>query len=327
MQHNEMFAPYSIAVIIPCYQVHKTIEQVIGSIPSFVSKIICVDDKCPGRSGEFIKKNISDPRVIVLFNEKNLGVGGAVKNGISYVLEVLENNIDIIIKLDGDGQMDTSLMHKLILPIIQNKADYCKGNRFYSPDYVQKMPLARLFGNAILSFMTKFSTGAWHVFDPTNGYVAMHTKVAKQIPWDKMADSYFFETDIIFRLCLLRAVICDVPMPAIYEDEESYLKINKIIPQFLYGHFKIFFKRIIYLYFLRGFSLGSISIMVAPLMMTFGVIFGLRAWHLSCKTGITASAGTVMLSALPIIMAIHLIVLFWQEDMNQRSYSPLHVDL
>ncbi|MEX5669547.1 glycosyltransferase family 2 protein, partial [Pseudomonas neuropathica] len=78
----------------------------------------------------------------------------------------IEDEMEIIVKVDGDGQMDPSLIPHFIEPIVSGQADYTKGNRFFDLESVRSMPKMRLFGNAVLSFMTKMSSGYWDLFDP-----------------------------------------------------------------------------------------------------------------------------------------------------------------
>lgn len=215
-----------VAVVIPCYKVKKHILDVINNIGNEVAIIYVVDDKCPELSGEYVQQNCIDPRVKVIFNNENKGVGGAV---ISGYLASLEDNVDIVVKLDGDGQMDPSLIGDFINPISKEFADYTKGNRFYDVESLKPMPKIRLFGNTVLSFMTKFSSGYYNIFDPTNGYTAISSFALKKINLDKLSKRYFFESDILFRLNLINAKVVDVPMDAIYEDEESNLHIKKIV--------------------------------------------------------------------------------------------------
>ena len=139
-----------VAVVIPCYKVKKHILDVINNIGSEVSIIYVVDDKCPELSGEYVQQTCIDPRVKVIFNDENQGVGGAV---ISGYLASLKDNMDIIVKIDGDGQMDPSLIGDFINPISKEFADYTKGNRFYDVESLKPMPKIRLFGNTVLSFM------------------------------------------------------------------------------------------------------------------------------------------------------------------------------
>lgn len=311
----------AIAVIIPCYRVANKIESVIEAIPLYVKFIICVDDACPERSGEFIQSNITDHRLKVLFHEKNKGVGGAMVTGYKAALEM---RADIAVKIDGDGQMNPSLISFFVDPIASGLADYCKGNRFFLPEYVKDMPLVRLIGNGALSFLTKFSSGYWNIFDPTNGYTAIHTRALKNIPLEKLSNNYFFETDLLFRLNILGAVVCDIPMHGVYQDEKSNLKIANILPTFLIGHIKNFVKRIFYSYFLRDFNIASIELVLGSFLFLFGLMYGLLKWNDSIVTATTASAGTVMLSALPLLIGFQLLLSFLHYDIQSVPRNPLH---
>jgi dolichol-phosphate mannosyltransferase len=186
-------------------------------------------DCCPDGSGSFVESNCRDERVVVLRNAKNQGVGAAVVRGYE---AAIEDGIDVIVKIDGDGQMDPSLIPDFVAPITAGEADYTKGNRFFDLERVRGMPKVRLFGNAALSFMTKLSSGYWDIFDPTNGYTAIHRDVARHLPFRKISQRYFFETDMLFRLNTLRAVVVDIPMNAKYGDEVSNQEITNIIGGF-----------------------------------------------------------------------------------------------
>nr|WP_220131147.1 glycosyltransferase family 2 protein [Citrobacter freundii] len=315
-----MHKEIKVAVVIPCYKVKKHIFDVISNIGDEVCLIYVVDDKCPELSGEYVQKNCTDPRVKVIFNHENQGVGGAV---ISGYLASLEDNVDIVVKLDGDGQMDPSLISNFINPISKELADYTKGNRFYDVESLKPMPKIRLFGNTVLSFMTKFSSGYYNIFDPTNGYTAISSFALKKLNLDKLNKRYFFESDMLFRLNLINAKVVDVPMDAIYEDEESNLHIKKIIFPFLKGHLKNATKRIIYNYFLRDFSVASIELFSGILLSMFGILYGLVGWYKSLLFNELASGGTVMLSALPIILGMQLLLGFIQADIERQPKNSI----
>ena len=310
-----------VAVVIPSYKVKKHILGVISEIGSIVDTIYVVDDKCPELSGQFVIENNHDERVKVLFNTQNLGVGGAVMHGYE---AALADGMDIVVKLDGDGQMDPSLIPGFIAPILAGEADYTKGNRFYNLDKIKAMPKIRLFGNAVLSFMTKISSGYWDLFDPTNGYTAIHTEVIAHLPLDKISKRYFFESDILFRLNTLKAVVIDIPMDAKYEDEESNLKISKIIGDFLFKHMRNSFKRIFYNYYLRDMSLASLELPLGAFFLLFGLITGAVNWVDAIGSGIPATSGTVMLAGLPIILGLQLILAFIGHDVNNVPKRTLH---
>jgi len=272
-----------------------------------------VDDKCPDKSGELVKKESNDPRVKIIFSKINLGVGGAVMLGYQ---KAIADGSHIIVKIDGDGQMDASLIAKFIEPIILGSADYTKGNRFFNLEALYKMPKTRVFGNSILSLMSKFSTGYWNLFDPTNGYTAIHSNVAKLLPFKKISHRYFFESDILFRLYLLRAAVIDIPMESKYENEKSNLKIHLIVLEFFIKHCKNFIKRIFYSYFLRDMSAASFEFLFGLIFIIFGLIYGISHWLEYLKAGTNAPSGIVMLSAMPIILGIQFLLAFIGYDVH-----------
>lgn len=316
-----MIKNHVIGVVLPCFKVEEHILAVIAKIGPEVDHVIVVDDHCPNASGEFVKSHCTDPRITVVRNPKNLGVGGAVMAGYRVAQEL---GADIIIKIDGDGQMDPSLIPTFVTPIITGQADYTKGNRFFYLESLRSMPKIRIFGNAVLSLMSKVSTGYWNIFDPTNGYTAIHASVARLLPQPKISNRYFFETDVLFRLNTLRAVVKDIPMDAVYSDETSHLKIRKIIPEFLFKHLRNSFKRIFYNYYLRDVSIGSIELPLGLSLVTFGAFFGGIHWIQGNIATIPSSPGTVMLAALPIILGWQLLIAFLNQDIYSVPKQPIH---
>lgn len=309
-----------IAVVIPAYKVRRHILDVIARIGPEVDRIFVVDDACPEQSGAHVLEHANDPRVVVLMHPTNQGVGGAMITGYK---AALEDGSDIVAKIDGDGQMDPSLLGEFVGPILAGEADYTKGNRFHHLDEIRRMPAIRLFGNTVLSFMAKLSTGYWDIFDPTNGYTAIHCSVLKDIPYAKVSRRYFFETDLLFRLNLLRAVVVDVPMVATYGDEVSNLKVSRVMGEFLGKHARNLFKRIFYNYYLRDLSIASIELPLGALMVLAGGAFGVKAWAASAAAGIPTPAGEVMLSALPILVGIQLLLAFVNFDIASVPKRPL----
>lgn len=314
----------TLAVVIPCYKVKAHVIDVIGRIGSDVSAIFAVDDACPDGSGEHILKNSSDPRVQVLFHDKNKGVGGAVMTGYRAAMEA---GADVIVKVDGDGQMDPALIPAIARPVIDGRADYAKGNRFHSIWNVRQMPRVRLFGNAALSFITKLSSGYWSVFDPTNGFTAVHAEALRRIEFSNVSERYFFESDMLINLGNARAVVYDVPMAAYYGDEQSNLKIGQVIGQFFSKNVKELCKRILYTYFMRDFSLASAQLLMGTMFLLFGSIFGAWGWYQSISTGATASTGTVMIAVLPIILGFQLLLSFLGFDMTNEPKTPIQPQL
>ncbi|MCZ8154745.1 MAG: glycosyltransferase [Leptospira sp.] len=300
-----------IAVVIPCFKVKKHLKDLLAKIPREVTGIFIVDDACPESSGDWVLANIKDKRIRVQILPKNLGVGGAVKAGYK---QALTEGFEIMVKLDGDGQMNPKHIAKIVAPILRGEADYVKGNRFFHPDFLEQMPKLRMIGNGILSFLNKLVSGYWDIMDPTNGYTAIHEQTLRLLPLDKIDNRYFFESDMLFRLNIARAVVQDVPMIALYADEESQLNIGKVACSFPIKYLNRLPKRIFYNYILRDFNMGSISLLFGFLLTTFGIVFGARAWILGEFKHEEASSGTVMLAALPIILGFQLLLFALQYD-------------
>ena len=299
----------------------KKIRLVLQTIPDLVDHIYCIDDACPDHTGDYIEQNIKDVRLKIIAHKENLGVGGATISGYN---AAIMDGADIVAKIDGDGQMDPTLIHRFIQPILDGKADYTKGNRFYRLENLSGMPVIRLFGNALLSFMSKFSTGYWQIFDPNNGYTAIHTSILKLMPLNKINNGYLFESDLLFRLNIVRAVVRDIPIPSIYADETSSLLIRKELFSFFRLHVINFFKRIFYNYYLRDFSIASLEWVIGPASLTFGIVFGIVSWNESINIGIEATAGTVMLAALPTIIGLQLSLSALSFDIKNNPTIPVH---
>lgn len=310
-----------IAVVIPSFKVSRFIEGVIAAIGREVSLIYVVDDCCPENTGQIVESKVKDPRVRVVYHSENLGVGGAVMSGYR---QALADGAEIIVKIDGDGQMDPSLITQFAAPIVNGQADYTKGNRFYDLTNITRMPKLRLVGNAGLSFMAKLSTGYWDVFDPTNGYTAIHAGAAQRLPLDKISKRYFFESDMLFRLGILRAVVVDVPMDAVYGDEVSNLKISKVLGEFAAKHARNFLKRIFYNYFLRDMSIASLELIIGLLLFLFGGLYGAYHWIHSAQLGVVTPPGTVMVAALPLLAGLQLLLNFFGYDIANVPRPPVH---
>ena len=302
-----------ITVVIPCYRVKDYVLNVISSIPNYVSKIICVDDKCPENSGKFIKEQCKDNRVLVLFNKKNLGVGGATLKGFQ---EADRLNSDVILKIDGDGQMDANLISKFVQPILENKADYTKGNRFTNYENLLKMPILRLIGNIILTFLTKLSSGYWNIFDPTNGFICIHRNVFNLLAHEKINHRFFFESDMLFRLYLIKAKILDIPIKTIYNESKSNLVIYKVIIPFLFGNIKNFLKRIIIEYFMINFNYIGICLLSSFFFIITGFYIGAKNLALSSETGIPTISGTIGVTIILILIGFQLFINFINYDIK-----------
>lgn len=315
---------WRIAVVIPCYRVRAHIMDVLEGIGPECAAIYVVDDGCPEGSGTLVEESCADPRVRVIRHARNRGVGAAVITGYR---AALADGANLIVKIDGDDQMDWGALPRLIAPIVHGEADYTKGNRFYSLVHLHRMPRARIAGNACLSFVTKLSSGYWDIFDPTNGYTAIHGAVLERLPLDRVAEDYFFESDMLHHLGVMGAVVRDVPIDARYGDERSSLSLPRAVARFSARHAINTGRRIFYNYFLRDFSAASVELVLGLALLSFGVAFGASQWAAFASRGVGAYGGTVMLAALPVILGTQLLLAFLSFDVARVPRRPLYPQL
>lgn len=306
-------------LVIPCYRVGAHLPRVIAKTPEWIEGIVCVDDACPEDSTASLA-DCPDPRVVIVRLPENQGVGGATLAGYA---EAVRRGARILVKVDGDDQMDLNHAARLVAPILLGEADYAKGNRFTSVSHLSAMPAVRVFGNAALSFAAKVSTGYWNIFDPTNGYTAIEGSVAEQVLEKKVSRRFFFETDLLYHLGTLRAVVRDVPMPARYGDEVSNIRIGAIVGPFALRHVRNFARRIVGQYFVRDFHVATLETLFGVASLAFGVGYALR-WIAIREPGQAASAGVVMAAALPIIIGIQLLLQALNFDVQNVPTRPIH---
>jgi hypothetical protein len=178
------------------------------------------------------------------------------------------------------------------------------------------MPKVRLMGNAMLSLLNKISTGYWNIFDPTNGFTAINSRILERLPLDKINKRYFFESDLLFRLSISRAVVRDIDIPAKYSDERSNLKIFRVIPEFFVRHILNSFKRFLYNYLIRDVSVASIQLPLGLLLFSIGFAKGLITWKHSAVFHVEASVGTVVLTSVLLLSGIQFILAFLAYDIS-----------
>ena len=292
-----------IIVIVPAYNVEGQITKAVQHLDEFVDWIIIVDDCSKDGSLSEIRK-IKDDRIIILENKINKGVGGAIKEGFKKGLEI---SGDIFIKYDGDGQMDPLYIKDLIAPLLEGN-DYAKGNRFIQTGRLNVMPKIRLFGNFLLTFLTKLASGYWNIFDPQNGFTALKREVLEQLPLNKISNRYFFENDMLIHMNILRAKVKDVSIPAKYGNERSSMNLFNITVTFPWLLLKGFFYRIYHKYILYDFSIIGLFYLAGLFLMGFGISFGTYGWIKSVSSGVIATTGTVMIAVLPIILGFQLVL-------------------
>lgn len=321
MSDEVIFRKVRIAAVIPAYRVQTQIGSVLRGLPRYLKHIIVVDDASPDATGRLAAAAAkTDRRIIVIHHPTNQGVGGAMITGFRKALEL---GAQIVVKVDGDGQMDPAHLPSLILPLIEGKADYTKGNRFRDFRSLRHMPIIRRLGNMGLSFTTKAASGYWNCFDPVNGFFAIRAEVLAQLPLDRLDKGYFFETSMLANLYLLDAFVLDVPMPARYGKEVSSLSIYRVVLEFPLKLIATFLRRMALKYFIYDFSMMSVYLLVGIPLLLFGLVFGITKWIQYGELGTTAPTGTIMLATLPVILGIQILLSAIEIDMNALPRQPL----
>jgi glycosyltransferase involved in cell wall biosynthesis len=311
-----------VAAVVPAYNVAAELGDVLRQMPLVFRTIIVVDDASRDTTAAVAERYAQlDHRILLVRHEENRGVGGAMVTGFA---KALEAGADIIVKIDGDGQMPLWLVPDLVQPLIDGVADYTKGNRFRDFKAVRAMPFVRRVGNVVLSFLSKAATGYWQCFDPTNGFVAIRADVLSQLPLKKIDPTYFFETSMLSHLYVLGAVVKEVPMPARYAGETSSLSIPRVISQFPGKLAGSLLRRIALKNFVYDFNLESFHLITGlPLLLT-GLLYGGYHWWWYASRNLAAPAGTVVLSALMIMLGMQLLISAVNLDLQSVPRDPIN---
>ncbi len=315
-----MYKGAIVAAVVPAYKEELMISTVIDTMPDFVDHIIIVDDCSPDDTSGAVERADS-PRVILIRHEVNQGVGGAIITGHHAAMDI---GADINVIMAGDAQMDPAYLPQLLDRVTVEGFGFAKANRFFSPESFEGMPRYRVFGNIVLSFMTKLTSGYWHLFDPQNGYTAIRTEVLRRLPLHAVSRRYSFENDLLIHLNILQVSAVDVPIPAVYADEVSSIKLGRVIPELLNLLFRGFWRRIWYRYVLWSFSPIALLLVVGLFLFVFGL--GVAIWVCFQIAGsVVATAATVMLAALPLMLGTQMLISALQLDIQASPSTPTYL--
>ncbi|WP_314323451.1 glycosyltransferase family 2 protein [Paenarthrobacter ilicis] len=309
-----MYRGVRIAAVVPAYKEENHIARVIETMPDFVDDIVIVDDCSPDDTSGAARR-ADDGRVTLIRHEVNQGVGGAVLTAHKAAMEL---GADINVVMAGDAQMDPDYLPQLLDPVVDGYG-FAKANRFFSGESFAGMPGYRIFGNIVLSFMTKLASGYWHIFDPQNGYTAIRTEVLRRLPMNKVAARYSFENDLLIHLNILDVPIVDVPIPAVYGNEVSSIKLRKVIPELLAMLFGGFWRRVWWKYMVWSFSAVALLLIAGIALIVMGLVAGI--WVLAASVG-SPTAGSVMLAVVPFVLGVQMLLVSLQLDIQASPNRP-----
>jgi glycosyltransferase involved in cell wall biosynthesis len=308
-----------VGVAIPAYKVERHVAQVIVGLPDWVDQILVVDDASPDGSAARVQA-LGDPRVQLLRHEHNQGVGAALRTAYTFALQ---HGLDVIVKMDGDGQMDPAELPRLLHPLVQQRADYAKGNRFHDLEALKAMPRWRRYGNVALTLLAKAASGYWNLSDPTNGYTAIRAEVLRRLDLVALHPRYFFEQSLLIQLGIARAVVAEVHMPARYGDERSSMSLARVLLSFPFLLARGLARRVYWRYFFYEMTATSVFLLCGLLLTAFGLGFGGLRWYVGWETHTPQTAGTVLLAALPFILGFQLLLQALVLDVQDVPREPL----
>jgi glycosyltransferase involved in cell wall biosynthesis len=240
----------TIGVVVPAYNESGLVGDVIRSIPEFVDRVYVVDDCSTDGTWDEIRAAARDVNerttppdqgrlhadggrsalgaVVPIRHDRNRGVGAAIKTGYR---RAHDEAIDVTAVVSGDGQMDPGILDRIVDPVVEGHADYVKGNRLSRSDYREEMSAWRLFGNVVLTLMTKVVSGYWRISDPQNGYTAISSRALDAIDVEDLYDDYGFANDLLVALNVHGMRVVDVDMKAKYGEEESHIRYSRFVPK------------------------------------------------------------------------------------------------
>jgi glycosyltransferase involved in cell wall biosynthesis len=312
-----MYKNAVIAAVVPAYKEERMIATVVRTMPEFVDHIVIVDDCSPDATSEVVA-GLTDPRVTLIRHDENRGVGGAIVTAHRAAIDL---GSDVNVVMAGDAQMDPVYLPMLLDKVTDGGFGFAKANRFYSPESFQGMPGHRVLGNILLSFFTKVSSGYWNLFDPQNGYTAVRTEVLRRIALERVARRYSFENDMLIRLNIAQVSATDVPIPAVYGEEVSSIRLRKVIPELLHRLTVGYWSRIWYRYVLWSFSPIALLLFAGLFFTLFGL--AVSVWVVfQIAASIAATAATVMLAAVPLMLGFQMLLTALQLDIQATPATP-----
>ena len=281
-----------IAVVIPAYNVATHIHRVITSIPLKIKDIIVVDDASEDGTAAVVQSTPSK-RLYLLKHKKNQGVGSAMLTGYSYALEL---GAKIIVKMDGDGQMDPNDLTNIVDPVANGDVDYTKGNRLFQGDAWNMIPHYRYFGNSFLSLLTKIASGYWHIADSQTGYTAVSLKVLKKLHLDTIYKRYGMPNDMLIKLNQYDFRVRDIHVRPVYNiGEKSGIKLFKVIPKISWLLIKGFWKRLFFKYVIKDFHPLIFFYILSFILLGASVPLTIRLFYVWAVTGNIPGINTMAL--------------------------------
>ncbi|WP_406657750.1 glycosyltransferase [Methanolobus sp. ZRKC2] len=320
--NTDIFYKNKIGVVVPAYNEEKLIAITVNGIPDYVNRIYVINDASTDNTADVLN-SIEDRRLSVITHEENQGVGAAILHGYK---RALQEDMDLIVVMGGDNQMNPALLPNLLMPIIQGKADYTKGNRLKSEEFRGGMSSWRLFGNSILTLITKISSGYWHVMDPQNGYTAISKKALSNMEIDSLYTYYGYCNDMLVKLNTFGFKTLDVSMPAHYGDEKSSIKYGRYMTKVSTMLLKKFLWRLKMKYSILSFHPLVFFYAFGMIFLPLGALLTLYILVANFITGWSVPSSLPLIDALFIIAGLQFLLFAMLFDMRE-CYKTMDIDI
>ena len=312
-----VFYKYRIGVVVAAYNEEKLIKTTINGMPDYISRIYVVND-CSTDDTAKVLDSIDDPRLCVINHKVNQGVGAANLHGYQ---EALKENMDIAVIMNGDNQMNPLQLPNLLMPIIEGKADYTKGNRLFCEEYRVGMSKWRSFGNSMLTMITKIASGNWHIMDPQNGYTAISKKALSNIDINSLYTYYGYCNDVLIKLNTFGFKVMDIPMPSRYGQERSSIKYSRYIGKVSIMLFRKFLWRLKMKYMVMSFHPLVLFYIFGMILVPLGVLLGAYILMSKLIMGWPVSTNLPLLDAVLLITGIQFTLFAMLFDMQENNHQ------
>ena len=317
-----MYRNKKISLVIPAYNEQKLIKSTLDNIPNVFDKIYVVDDCSPDDQNIVIKKcKEQDSRIELIEHKTNQGPGGAI---ISGYLQSAKDKYDIAVVVGGDFQMPLDEVNSFLDPLVDNKADYTKGNRFNLSKLdktLERMPKSRLIGNWIITALTKIASGYYKIMDVVDGYTAITKNAIEIIDWSKGWKGYGYPMDFLIRLNAYGLRVMDIPRTAIYLEGERQSQIKglsyaiRVSPMILRG----FLWRLKFRYMFLDFHPLVLFYYISFLLLPVGSSYGTYLMIKHHFYNLDVTGPQAILCALIMIMGIQFLLFAMFFDMEESK--------
>jgi len=323
-----MIDPHRVGVVVPAYNEERLLAKTLAAVPDAVYRIIVVDDGSTDGTAAILRA-VQDPRVRVVTHEMNRGLGQAIATG--YREAAKDHEVDIWVVMAGDNQMHPDDLPALVQPIIERRAMYVKGNRLFYPSVWRIMPLYRYLGNALLTLLTKFATGYFHLLDPQCGYTAIHRDAIRFLDLDHPHRGYGYNARLLMELNLYNVPVVDVPVQPVYGEAVSKIKVARYIPMIIWTLLSLFVRRVAGKYILRdfhpvGLAYLSLAVLVPVALYSGFLIAYLRLTELASPLSLE-SLPTLLLFVLTSLSSLILFLFAMSMDIEYTRSRALWISL